>query len=409
MKRLNVIDLFAGAGGLSEGILQSENMNILAHVEWEKPMVDVLRYRLSQKWGESIDEAKTKVIHFDIQRTEELLDGHININDKFAESNSKIFLEGGLHKIIGDNKVDVVVGGPPCQAYSIAGRAQDKNGMKEDYRNYLFMSFAKVVSDLKPKVFVFENVPGILSAKPHGINVTEEIYNEFEKIGYQILDPEHLKNAVFNTAYFGVPQSRRRVVIFGVRKGSKVALDSLYDTLRSFEDHEHIATVRDAIGDFPKIYPLDEPIKVGKKNQSHELIHCDMTGHVARFTNKKNQQIFREWVEDNLNTLSTEEKNAYYFKKTGHKSNHPKYRSLNWNEPSPTVVAHLYKDGYMFIHPDSEQARSITIREAATLMGFPKDYQFDVTESYAFKMIGNAVPVGFAKYIGLTLHKVLDN
>ena len=173
MKRLNVIDLFAGAGGLSEGILQSENMNILAHVEWEKPMVDVLRYRLSQKWGESIDEAKTKVIHFDIQRTEELLDGHININDKFAESNSKIFLEGGLHKIIGDNKVDVVVGGPPCQAYSIAGRAQDKNGMKEDYRNYLFMSFAKVVSDLKPKVFVFENVPGILSAKPHGINVTE--------------------------------------------------------------------------------------------------------------------------------------------------------------------------------------------------------------------------------------------
>ena len=97
------------------------------------------------------------------------------------------------------------------------------------------------------------------------------------------------------------------------------------------------------------------------------------------------------------------------FKKTGHKSNHPKYRSLNWNEPSPTVVAHLYKDGYMFIHPDSEQARSITIREAATLMGFPKDYQFDVTESYAFKMIGNAVPVGFAKYIGLTLHKVLDN
>lgn len=407
MRKLIGIDLFAGAGGLSEGILQSGNIELKAHVEWEIPMVKVLRERLVQKWKETPEEALEKVIHFDIQKTDELLNGIKEKDSAYIKTNSPYMVNGGLKALIGKDPVDVIVGGPPCQAYSVAGRAQDKDGMKNDYRNYLFLSFAKVVSELKPKVFVFENVPGILSAKPNGINITEEIYKEFDKIGYQILHPNELKNAVFNTVDYEVPQQRRRVVIFGVRKGSGISLNELYDTLRSFASNKHL-TVRDAISNLPKIYPLKESYKSGNKNISHEIVKTNLTSHIARFVNQKNQEIFSEWVTKGLNSLSTQEQVDYYYKKTGHKTNHPKYRSLEWDKPSPTVVAHLYKDGYMFIHPDAEQKRSITVREAANLMTFPEDFNFNVTDSYAYKMIGNAVPVNFAKYIGLTLNKVLS-
>ena len=89
-------------------------------------------------------------------------------------------------------------------------------------------------------------------------------------------------------------------------------------------------------------------------------------------------------------------------------SNHNKYRSLEWNKPSPTIVSHLYKDGLMFIHPDAEQARSITIKEAALLQTFPDDFEFVGSSAYCFKMIGNAVPVLFAKNIALALADVLE-
>lgn len=407
MKNINVIDLFAGAGGLSEGIMQAGNMNILAHVEWEMPMVKVLRRRLEQAWGDTRKEAEEKVIHFDVQKTDELLYG-LPSDSAYCNSNSNIFNQKGIHGLLGSNDVDVIVGGPPCQAYSLVGRAQDKDSMKKDYRNYLFMSFAKIVDNLKPKVFVFENVPGILSAKPHGINVTEEIYRAFSDINYEILSPDRLKGAVFDTVCFGVPQTRRRVVIFGVRKDSGIKLEDLYTTLRSYENYDKVLTLRDAIGNFPKIYPLNNIERIHGKNKSHQDVKSEMSFHCARYVSESNQKIFYEWVTDKLNDLSTEQKLDYYYSKTGHKSHHPKYRSLDWDKPSPTLVAHLYKDGYMFIHPDASQKRSITVREAATLMSFPYDYEFPVSETSAFKMIGNAVPVSFAKYIGLTLKKVLS-
>lgn len=85
-----------------------------------------------------------------------------------------------------------------------------------------------------------------------------------------------------------------------------------------------------------------------------------------------------------------------------------KYRNLEWDKPSPTVVAHLQKDGYMFLHPDIEQSRFITIREAALLMSFPSDYEFIGNRASCYKMIGNAVPVNFAKAIAKTVYKVLN-
>ena len=109
-----------------------------------------------------------------------------------------------------------------------------------------------------------------------------------------------------------------------------------------------------------------------------------------------------------MNNISHQAMIDYYFEKTGHKTLYQKYKCLEWDKPSHTIVAHLSKDGYMFIHPDPEQQRSITIREAACLMTFPMDYCFLGSTPYNYKMIGNAVPVHFARAIATGLYKSLD-
>lgn len=147
-------------------------------------------------------------MRFDIQRTQELFLGW---KDDLEYGNGR-----GLDKLIGDNKLDVIIGGPPCQAYSIAGRIRDKDGMKNDYRNYLFESYLKVVNRYKPKFFIFENVPGILSASPDGEPIIERIRKRFDESGYTIL--ENLKKAIIDVTEYGVPQNRKRVIILGVSK-----------------------------------------------------------------------------------------------------------------------------------------------------------------------------------------------
>ncbi|MBR3986545.1 MAG: DNA cytosine methyltransferase [Bacteroidales bacterium] len=404
------IDLFAGCGGLSEGFLQTGRFRGLAHVEWEKPMVDTLRNRLITQWNESVDEAKKRVILFDIQKTQELVYGNWSdeSNEKYGSENSDTVKKSGLKGIIGKQKVDLIIGGPPCQAYSIHGRATDKDSMNNDYRNYLFESFCKVVDVFRPKVFVFENVGGLLSAKPGGIPVRKRIYDAFTSIGYQIKTPEEMPNALYDALWFNVPQHRPRIIILGVCSDSGLNLEEFYTSIEK-EQNNRTLTVRDAIGDLPALYPLPFPIKEGRYVRTHQHNpDPNITQHESRNHGLREREIFKEWVEKNMNHISHKAMIEYYFEKTGHKTLYQKYKSLEWDKPSHTIVAHLCKDGYMFIHPDSNQQRSITIREAACLMTFPRDYQFLGSTPYNYKMIGNAVPVNFASSIARGLFKVLD-
>lgn len=401
-KKYTFIDLFAGCGGLSEGFLNSGNYEGLAHVEWELPMVNTLRNRLVEKWNHTNEDSEKAVIHFDIQKTDELINGQwSNETQKiYSKSNHESIEEHGLKGLVGSKSVDIIIGGPPCQAYSIAGRAQDKNSMKDDYRNYLFESFVKVVDKFKPKLFVFENVPGMLSAAPGGIKVTERVYEAFSRIGYEISMPNELKTNVYSADDFEVPQKRRRLIIIGVRRSENFDLKEVYRAIDN-QKSELKRTVKDVLQGMPKFIPLKTSIKVDGKNISHkgvgELVKIKQ--HEPRFHNDRDVKIFRNWVINGMNEKPMLEKIEFYNKLMNRQSKHAKYRNLDWDKPSPTIVAHLYKDGLMFIHPDEKQSRSITVRESAILQSFPDDFTFLGSNGYCYKMIGNAVPPMMAEGI----------
>lgn len=399
---LNTLDLFAGCGGLTEGFLQSGHYHTVGVVEWEKAPYETIRHRLISKWGHS--ESDNSIIRFDIQRTGELLNG---FND------SEYGVHEGLNNIIGRQHIDVIIGGPPCQAYSLAGRIRDEHGMRNDYRNYLFERYIEIVCHFKPKFFVFENVIGLLSAAPDGTLITEKIYSAFCEAGYRVTP--YFRNALFDVADYGIPQHRKRVIILGISEeyfGEKadIMINDFYSIiLPSLKGKPR--TVRDAISDLPALYPLDAPLPNGASKISH-MQHGDrfFMNHTPRYHSARDIGVFRFLADDirsgRMEYVSIEKLKELYTKITGKKSNIHKYYVLRENEPSNTIPAHLYKDGMRHIHPDPEQARSITPREAARLQTFPDDFEFLGATMAQYKMIGNAVPVDFAKIIAEALYKL---
>lgn len=415
-KKYNTIDLFAGCGGLMDGFMQSGHYNTLACVEWDKYPCETLTNRLRSKWGHS--NAAQEVIRFDIQRTEDLINGY---NDPEYGKNM------GLKSLVGKKNVDVIIGGPPCQAYSLAGRIRDPHGMKNDYRNYLFESYIKILQYFKPKFFIFENVVGMLSAAPDGSPIVERIRKSFDDAGYEVIN--NFKNAVFEVSDFGIPQHRKRVIILGVRKDLKpncntgfdkdgkysvaTIIDEFYnDIMPTLKRNSHPRTVRDAIGDLPHLIPLKEPIKIDGVKYSHGPIESpNILNHIPRFHSERDQKIFK-LLEDDIQSgrnqyVSIEALKQVYTQFTGKRSNIHKYYVLRWDEPSNTIPAHLYKDGMRHIHPDPSQARSITVREAARLQTFADDFEFIGPMMAQYKMIGNAVPSDFAKIIAQGLNELL--
>lgn len=401
MAKIKIIDLFAGCGGLTEGFMKSGLYQEVAAVEWLGPQVDTLRNRMLTKWGEK--DAPERVMRFDIQRDKELFSGW----DDEVFGSSK-----GLDYFVQKAKgIDAIIGGPPCQAYSIAGRVRDENGMRNDYRNYLFEHYLNVVKRYQPKFFVFENVPGILSAAPDGVPIVDKIRDGFNAIGYEIVD-DLGKYALVNAVDFDVPQNRHRVVIIGlcraVFENPQEVLHSFYTSILPKYKCSKIRTVRDAIGDLPPCNPV--PKKDHVRGLSHFTPECATTWHVPRYANFRDMDTFRILEEDLASgrcEYDSKKIADLYEEKIGSRSPIHRYHVLNPDEPSTTIIAHLHKDGHRFIHYDPQQQRTITVREAARLQSFPDDFEFIGSRGDAYQMIGNAVPVNLGYAIARAVSRLV--
>lgn len=401
--KIKMLDLFAGCGGLTDGFMQTGMYNDIAAVEWKKPQVLTLRNRMSKKWGKK--DADQSILHFDIQRENELFTGWHN--DPDFGSNE------GLDKYVNSaNGIDIVIGGPPCQAYSVAGRVRDEHGMQDDYRNYLFEHYLSIVDRYKPDLFIFENVPGILSAAPHGIKVSEIIPQEFAKIGYIITDK--LNQAIVNAADYNVPQNRKRVILVGLNtkafnEDAQSILNDFYNNILPSHKSKKIHTVREAIGDLPPLEAYWDD-KHHSKKTSHSTPESDLSWHEPRYSNTRDMDTFKllaEDIESGKREFDSKKIADLYEKKIGSKSPIHRYHVLEPDLPSTTIIAHLYKDGNRFIHYDSKQARTITAREAACLQSFDRDFEFIGSRGNVYEMIGNAVPPQLAKALALSVSDLL--
>lgn len=391
----NFVDLFAGCGGLSEGFYR-ENFKALAHVEINKTACDTLKSRMKFYGYSNFDD---EVLNVDIT--------YSKINDL-------------IDNAVKGREVDLIVGGPPCQAYSSLGRAQDDNAMKDDPRNYLFESYIHVLHHLNPKIFVFENVTGLLSAKINGHKIVNTI---LEKLAEKYTLIDNPKDMVLNSADYGVPQIRKRIIIVGVRKDLPFNANEIYSSiikthsdLKPSEDNvEKYVTVKEAIADLPFL-------KSGEGADMTEFKSKGNNSFLDGIINKKSN-VLRHHISRNLNSVDVERysemsKNHWTFTEllmNRPDLQHPKQRVFNnsycvqfWDKPARTIIAHLYKDGNQFIHPDFKQGRSITPREAARLQSFPDDFIFEGSRTEIYKQIGNAVPVLFAQAIAKGCKKVLE-
>ena len=403
--KINFIDLFAGCGGLMDGFMQSGLYKHVASVEWEKAPVVTLKKRLKNKW--SCTDVDSSVLYFDMQREQELFHGY---DDPIYGANQ------GLDSLVNKkNGVDAIIGGPPCQAYSVAGRT--KNRMVGDYRNYLFEHYIATVKRYDPKLFVFENVPGMISAMPDGTLITDLIKRDLDKIGFEII--ENIKDyAVINTADYGVPQNRKRVILIGLNKKyfsncQEILKDFYTNILTKYKEKQ--ITLEEAIGDLPKLIPLEKPYKEGNRNVSHSLknTECEnVSWHIPRYSNFGDIEVFKLLTKDiesgNNEYTSINKLIEVYKERTGKDTKVHKYHVLRKDEPSTTILAHLHKDGFRFIHYDSEQARTITVREAARIQTFDDDFDFVCSMGAAYKMIGNAVPPKFSKKLALAIYDFLN-
>ncbi len=389
----NFIDLFAGCGGLSEGFYQ-EGFNALAHVEIDSKACMSLRTRMIHYGYTDFDRA---VLNVDIT--------------------SKDIVEM-IDSVVNGRTVHLIIGGPPCQAYSTAGRARDPNGMKNDPRNFLFESYVKILNHFKPDFFVFENVTGILSAEVGGEKIIDKVFAALSE-NYKVKFQPELN--ILNACNYGVPQIRRRVIILGVRKDLSYTPEEMYASIKKTnydpempeeqrEGLKKYVTVEDAISELPFLREGQGERAIDfRSRRDNEFLQTivpenfnKLYDHVCRHHNSADVQRYTEMAKNHWTFRELLEKRPD-LRHTPPRAFGNSYVVQWWDLPSKTIIAHLYKDGNQFIHPDYEQGRTLTVREAARLQSFPDDFVFEGSRTDQYKQIGNAVP----PLLGLAIAKCM--
>jgi len=397
-KKFTFIDLFAGCGGLSEGFYKQGFIG-LTHVEYDHFACESLRTRMKY-YGYS--ENEISVIEKDITDEDIIKQIELEVSCK---------------------SIDVLIGGPPCQSFSSLGRAKDENGMQDDPRNYLFESYEMILNHFKPKIFVFENVTGLLTAKLGKQKTINIILKKLGKDYNLIEDPNDM---VLNSCDYGVTQIRKRIILIGIRKDIEIDPIDIYSGIikthyspeasdAEKKNKKKYISVNEAISDLPALKPGegDKVIEhnVNSWNDYLSKIRSQtdtvLLDHVARTHNEADRNRYREMSMNKWTFQELLEKKPSL--------NHIKQRVFNnsyvvqfWDKPARTIIAHLYKDGNQFIHPDYKQERTITPREAARLQSFPDDFVFEGSRTQQYKQIGNAVPPLMAEAIAKSIKKVLS-
>lgn len=402
MKKRNnytIIDLFAGAGGLSEGFVQAGFVPI-AHVEMDKDACNTLRTRCCFHYLRANNQLDIYYKYLKGEIARETLYGSVPKEVTNAVINVEISDDtinetfGKIKQLAKGHKIDMIIGGPPCQAYSLLGR--HRKTMEDDPRTLLYLQYGKFLEEFSPKGFVFENVPGLLSAKKgeHFLNL--QAY--FNELGYKV----HFK--MLNASDYGVLQDRRRIIIVGWHK----------DNDMGYPDIEKISTsavINDILGDLPQLKAGEiEMVSSYKKENNSYLresgIRADdekfVTQNITRPVNDNDAFIYayaiKLWDSKQVRVKYTDlplelrtQKNEDSFL--------DRFKVVNGKGKAHTVVAHLAKDGHYYIHPSLSVCRSISVREAARMQSFPDNFYFEGSRSAIFKQIGNAVPVLMAKKI----------
>lgn len=363
-KKINVVDLFAGAGGFSAGFKKA-GFNIIGSIELNK------KYSATHK----LNFPNSKTITGDIRDW----------------SPKKFSKETGILP----KNVDVIIGGPPCQTFSTIGTPKinslDKKRLKEDPRNYLYKDFYDYVEFFKPKVFIMENVPNMMTKFKGALfnNLLSRIksikYNPFHKI--------------LNSVYYGVPQKRKRLFLVGiksVRSKYSFPLPTHFAPNEIQFNLEKYSTVGDAISDLPKIYdgirehylPYSSEESTSKFQKRVRNGKSVVGNNICRMSNDRAKKVFAHMKQgDKYMDLAPEIRRILPFREDIF---HDRLKRLSLDKPSWTVLAHIGMDGYMYIHPTEN--RTLSVREAARIQSFDDSFEFIGNMREQYIQVGNSVP-----------------
>ena len=402
-----IIDLFAGAGGLSEGFVQAGFMPI-AHVEMDKDACNTLRTRSCYHYLRSKGQLDIYYKYLKEEITREILYAsvpkeivnsiiNVEISDDTIENTFN-----NIKELANGRQVDLIIGGPPCQAYSLLGRHRKE--MEDDPRTLLYLQYGKFLKEFTPKGFVFENVPGLLSAKKG--EHFQNLQTYFDELGYNV----HYK--MLDAADYGVLQNRKRIILVGWKKENDLG----YPDIVTFQ---HNALINDILIDLPnlksgeikKYSPYKKPsnsylLESGIRLEGENFV----TQNISRPVNDNDAAIYsyaiRLWNEKHIRLKYTGLPKEYRTQKN-EKSFLDRFKVVDGNGKAHTLVAHLAKDGHYYIHPSLDACRSISVREAARMQSFPDNFYFEGSRSAMFKQIGNAVPPLMAKSIAESIKMLL--